>query len=325
MTTNLLRMEDGATRVWRPGWPCPVGAVLAPLRHGRGDPAWQRDDTGRHWLAMRAPSGPATLAITARPEDGEVHGRAWGPGAEWALETMPDLLGAADDPAGFTPRHPLLDEAQRRHPHLRIGRSGRLFEALVPAVLEQKVTGQEANRGYRALVRRRGEPAPGPVPAELRLAVLPAATAVRAVPSWEWLQMHVDPARSRALVRSAQVADSLERAAGLPGEEADRRLRSVPGIGVWTSAEVRLRALGDADAVSFGDYHLAKDVGWALFGHDIDDDALAEVLEPYRPHRARVVQLLAAAGVRRPRRGPRLAPRTHLPTTGGAAAAGAPR
>lgn len=125
--------------------------------------------------------------------------------------------------------------------------------------------------------------------------------------------MHVDGARSRPIVHAAGVAGSLERLVGLDGDEADRRLRSLPGVGVWTSAEVRQRALGDPDAVSFGDYHLAKQVGWALFGHDIDDERLAEVLEPYRPHRGRAAMLMLAVGARRPRRGPRMAPRTHLP------------
>ena len=125
--------------------------------------------------------------------------------------------------------------------------------------------------------------------------------------------MHIDPARSRAVVEAARVAGSLERTVGLPSEEVDRRLRSLPGVGVWTSAEVRFRAHGDPDAVSFGDYHIAKDVGWALTGEAVDDDGLAELLEPYRPHRYRVQRLVELSRAGRPRRGPRMAPRTHLP------------
>jgi 3-methyladenine DNA glycosylase/8-oxoguanine DNA glycosylase len=87
----------------------------------------------------------------------------------------------------------------------------------------------------------------------------------------------------------------------------------VPGVGVWTSAEVRFRAHGDADAVSFGDYHVARWVGWALTGEEIDDDGLVELLEPYRPHRARVQRLVELSGRRPPRRGPRMPARTHLP------------
>jgi 3-methyladenine DNA glycosylase/8-oxoguanine DNA glycosylase len=299
-------------RVWRPAWPCPVGAMLAPLRRGAGDPTYRLDEQGGHWLGIRCPEGAATLLVRARPAVGEVHVQAWGPGAEWALDGVPALLGADDDPSGFTPHHDLVAEAWGRHPHLRIGRSARVMEALVPAVIEQKVTGQEAFAGYRRLVHRFGERAPG-AGAERGLWVQPGPGTLRRVPSWEWLRMPVDPARSRPIVVAAGVADALERLVSVDGAEADRRLRSLPGVGVWTSAEVRQRALGDPDAVSFGDYHLAKEVGWALYGRDIDDDELAAVLEPYRPHRGRAAMLILAVGARRPRRGPRMAPRTHLP------------
>ena len=87
----------------------------------------------------------------------------------------------------------------------------------------------------------------------------------------------------------------------------------MPGIGRWTSAEVRQRAHGDADAVSLGDYHVARSIGWALVGEQTDDDAAAELLEPYAGHRYRVQRLLELAGVRHPQHGPRMAPRAHLP------------
>ena len=117
------------------------------------------------------------------------------------------------------------------------------------------------------------------------------------------------------VVTVAKVADSLERLARLAPEEADRRLRSIPGVGVWTSAEVRQRALGDPDAVSFGDYHVAKDVGWALTGTPFDDAELEEFLEPWRPQRGRVPLLVAVGGLRRPRHGPRMSLPTHYPTS----------
>ena len=236
MTTPTSR-----TRVWRPDWACPVGSVLRQQRHGGGDPTYRVDGAGRHWRGLRTPEGPATLVVEARPQDGEVRAEAWGSGAEWALASVPDLLGAADDVSGFEPRHPVLVEAWRRHGDWRLGRSGLVMEALVPAIIEQKVTGQEAFAGFRMLVQRFGEEAPGPG-RDARLWVQPTPSQLLAIPSWEWLRMHVDPARSRAIVTAARVADALERTARLPGEEADRRLRSLPGIGVWTSAEVRQRA-----------------------------------------------------------------------------------
>ncbi|MEI2811571.1 MAG: DNA-3-methyladenine glycosylase 2 family protein [Nocardioides sp.] len=297
---------------WRPSWPCSVGSALRIHRRGGGDPTYKIDEAGVHWRGIRTPDGPATLAI-APAREGEVRARAWGDGASWALESVPRLLGADDDPAGFEARHPAIAEGQRRYPDLRFGRSDRVMEALIPAILEQKVTGKEAFGGFRSLVHRYGERAPGPG-GPLRLWVQPAPARIATVPSWEWLKMHVDPARSRAIVTVCRVADSLERLSSVRPEEADRKLRSLPGIGVWTSAEVRQRAFGDPDAVSFGDYHLAKEVGWALLGHDIDDQELAEVLEPYRPHRGRAATYALLGGVKRPRRGPRMSLPTHYPT-----------
>jgi 3-methyladenine DNA glycosylase/8-oxoguanine DNA glycosylase len=302
----------GTERVWRPDWPCAVGPTLRILRRGAGDPTYRTDPDGTVWRGLRTPEGTATLRLAARAADGEVHATAWGSGAAWALDGVPAMLGAEDDPTGFSPVHPVLAEAHRRRPHWRVCRTGLVVEALVPAVIEQKVTGQEAFGGFRMLVHRYGERAPG-AGTERGVWVQPSAETIRLVPSWEWLRMHVDPARSRALVGAAKVAPALERTALLPHDEVDRRLRSLPGIGVWTSAEVRFRAHGDADAVSFGDYHVAKDIGWALTGSEVDDAGLEELLEPYRPHRHRVQRLVELAGLRRPRRGPRMAPRRHLP------------
>lgn len=307
-----MSSTPGLERAWRPDWPCPVGSIAGSLRHGGGDPTYKIDPDGTIWRGLRTPQGTATLRLTTLPADGVVRGEAWGEGAEWSLAQLPAMLGADDDASGFEPHHhPLIGELWRRHPHWRVPRTGLVMETLVPAIVEQKVTGQEAFAGYRSLVHRYGERAPGPGIAR-KLWVPPAPATIRAIPSWEWLRLHIDPGRSRTLVAAARVATSLERITELPLDEADRRLRSIPGIGVWTSAEVRSRALGDADAVSFGDYHVAKDIGWALTGEPVDDDGLAELLEPYRPHRLRVQTLVALGGLRRPRHGPRMAPRTHL-------------
>jgi len=309
----LVVGESGQVRVWTPDWPCPVGGILRQQRRGGGDPTCRTDGHGeaaRHWRGIRTPSGPATLLVQARPRLGEVYAEAWGPGADWALDHVPSLLGADDDPSGFEPRHPVLVEACRRYPHWRLGRTDRVFEALVPSIVEQKVTGKEAFAGFRTLVHFFGERAPGPG-RERKLWLQPTAERIRTIPSWDWLRMHIDPGRSRTLVQAARVGDSLDRIAEA---DADAKLRTLPGVGVWTSAEVRQRAFGDPDAVSFGDYHLAKDVGWALLGRRIDDDELAELLEEWRPHRGRVQAYVEMAGLGAPRRGPRMSLPTHLPS-----------
>ena len=304
-------MESARTRDWRPGWPCPVEQVWGTFKRGVADPTYRVRD-GRHWRALNTPQGVATLAIGPLDPRGVISAEAWGPGAEWTLGATPTMLGAEDDPSGFRPLHPLVADLYRRRPHWRLARTASVWDALVPVVIEQKVTGQEATFGIRALLARHGQPAPGPG-ADLGLRAFPTPEVVRQIPSWEWLALHIDPARSRALVGAATVAATLERVLPADPASADARLRSLPGVGIWTSAEVRARALGDADAVSFGDYNIARDIGWALLGEPLDDAGLAEVLEPYRPHRLRVQRLVGMARIAPPRRGPRLAPRTHLP------------
>lgn len=298
------------TRTWWPSWPCPAGRILAAHRRGAGDPTYRVLGDGRHARGIRTPEGLASLVVSTDIGAGAVSADAWGPGADWVLDRLPRMLGADDDPTGFAPP-PQLAEAWRHHRNWRLGATDLVMESLVPTIIEQKVTGQEAFAAFRRLVRRFGERAPGPL--ELDLWVQPDAETLRMIPSWEWLQLPVDGGRSGPVVAAARVAASLERAGATSHEEFDRRLRSLPGIGVWTSAEVRATALGDADAVSFGDYHVAADVGWTLVGEAVDDDALAELLEPFRPHRHRVQRLVELAGLGRPRRGPRLSPRTHLP------------
>ncbi len=307
--------EAPLTREWRPDWPCPVAAVLSTHRRGGSDPTFRRAGDGSIWRGIRTPEGATSLRIAARPAAGVVDATAWGPGAAWVLQQLPRMLGADDDPSGFEPPVALVD-AWRRHGNWRLGATDLVMESLVPAIIEQKVTGQEAFSGFRQLVHRYGERAPGP-PSEpdpaVRLWLQPTSEQLRMVPSWEWLRVHIDIGRSRPLVGAARVATALERAGKLGPVEFDRRLRTLPGIGVWTSAEVRSRALGDADSVSFGDYHVAANIGWVLTGEPVDDAELAVLLEPYAGHRHRVQRLVELAGLRRPRHGARMSPRTHLP------------
>jgi 3-methyladenine DNA glycosylase/8-oxoguanine DNA glycosylase len=305
-------VELPAVRRWRPDWPCEPYDVLRPLRRGRGDPTFQHEPDGSVWRATLTPDGAATMRVVRRAPLGEIEIAAWGAGSSWLLDQAPAMLGGDDDVASFDPWSPAVRSAWARNPNWRIPKTGRVLESLVPAVIEQKVTGQEAWLGWRRLVERFGAPAPGPG-ADRGLHLPPDPPTLASIPSWEWLRCHIDSARSQTIVRAARVADALERTIGLPAAETERRLMSIPGVGVWTAAEVRQRAHGDADAVSFGDYHIARHVGWALTGEEIDDDALAVLLEPDRPHRYRVQHIVTTRLPGRPRRGPRMAPRRHLP------------
>lgn len=291
-----------------------VGAVLGGLQRGAHDPTHRRLGSG--WLrAARTPEGPVLLRVSATADG--VQGRAWGAGAEWALDRLPSLFGADDDPTTFRPDHPVLAAAVHQFPALRLGSTGLVFEALAPSVIEQKVTGLEAYGTFRRLVTRYGEAAPGPAQqpgsAAYGMRLPPDPRTWATIPSWQFLRLGLESTRSRTLVGAARRGTALERLADKPAVDADRGLRSLPGIGVWTSAEVRQRTHGDADAWSIGDYHVAKDITWALTGEVLDDDACTEILEPYRGHRYRVQVLLGLMGLRRPRRAPRMSLPTHTP------------
>ncbi|GAC1655212.1 MAG: 3-methyladenine DNA glycosylase [Candidatus Dormibacteraceae bacterium] len=249
----------------------------------------------------RTPDGPVTLRL--RMEGDILRAQAWGPGSGWALEKVPTLVGEGDDPAGFEPIHPLLRELHRRHPGIRIPRTEAVFEAAVPTILEQKVVGKDARRAYHLLLRQLGEPAPGPV----RAWVPPPPAVVAATPYWRFHPWGVEQRRATTIITAALHASRLEETVGMDPAAAQRRLTLLPGLGAWSAAEIATVALGDADAVSVGDYHLPNLVSWALAGEERgSDDRMLELLEPYRGHRARVLRLLQAAPISAPRRGPRM-------------------
>ena len=288
--------------------PLDLAGTLSLLRRGFGDPT-MRLAGQRCWRATRTPDGPATLAIELRGS--EVVVEAWGPGAERALAGVPDLVGLNDDRSGFRPQHRVIAELDRRYRGIRIPRSRAILESLVPGILEQKVTGEEARRSFRGLVRAFGEPAPGPEALGLRLP--PAPERLTALPYYAYHAFGLERRRAEVIRRAAARAEWFEATVELPMEEAYRRLTALPGLGPWTAAEVAVRALGDADAVSVGDFHLPGLVGSVLSGEGrADDGRMLELLEPYRPHRARVIRLIEAArtSLWGQRRAPRMALRS---------------
>ncbi len=293
-------MTPGLQTTFELGRPLDLRMTLGFLRRGPADPTIrvQKDEV---WRATRTPDGPASTRLTVA--GGRLSVTAWGPGAEWAVAAAPALVGEEDDASVFEPRHPVIADLHRRHPGFRIARSQAVFEAMVPVVLEQKVAGIQAHRAYAGLVWKLGEPAPGPL--GLRLPPSPAVLA--ATPYWAFHPFEVERKRAEVIRAAASRAARLDESAAMAREAAWRRLTALPGIGPWSAAQVGLVALGDADAVPVGDFHLPHLVAWALAGEArATDERMLELLAPYAGQRGRAVRLLYLGAGAAPRFGPRM-------------------
>ena len=280
--------------------PLDLPATLWPVAHGTGDRTI-RIGPQEAWRATLTPEGAATIRLLRTI--GGVSVSAWGPGAGWAAAHAVDLVGANDEPPSFAGGHPRLTAIARANPGLRMPRTNRPWEALLPAICEQKVTGREARAAFQGIVRVYGRAAPGP--GGLRLP--PEPDVLASVPYFAFHRFGLEQRRADVIRRAARLAPRLE---GREPQQVALLLRSVPGIGPWTVAEVMRVAYGDPDAVSIGDYHVPSLVAWALAGERKADDArMLELLEPYRGQRGRVQRLLEVSGTFPERRGPRMAPR----------------
>ncbi len=291
------------TRTLRLNFPLDLRRTLGPIGRGPADPTfrWTGD---RCWRSTRTADGPASVTIARRGADLEAE--AWGPGAERVLESLPRLVGCDDRPEDFRTGHPLVARLHHRFVGMRFGRSGSIVEALVPSILEQKVTGLEARRAHRQVVLSFGEPAPGPP----GLYLPPDPATLAATPYFDLHILGVEKKRADVIRRACAQAGRLDTLADLAADDARARLTTMPGIGPWTAAEVTAVAMGDPDAVSVGDYHIPSLVTWALAEQRRgNDEQMLELLEPFAGHRGRVIRLLGAGGLGPPRRGPRQAPR----------------
>ncbi len=279
--------------------PIDLAGTLFPFQRGAGDPTTRISSRGA-WRAMRTPEGAATLRVSSAGD--AIEAEAWGLGASWALEHAPGFVGAEDDDTGFEPHHDVIAELWKRHRGVRITRTGAVMPTLLAAILEQKVTGIEARRAWRRMVRAVGEPAPG----DAGLLLPPDPARLAELGYFEFHPWGVERRRAELIRHVCSRATWIEGCVSLPLDTAKTRLASISGIGQWTVAEVCRLTLGDADAVSVGDYHLPHLVSWALAREPRgSDDRMLELLEPYRGHRGRVQRLLEAGHLTAPKFGPR--------------------
>lgn len=288
-----------------------LAASQATLRWGPGDPTLHIDAARREvWRATRTPDGPATILMVQR--DTTIAIDAWGAGASWVAAHHVALLGLLDRPDLFVPVEPIVRRLVARFPGIHLPSTLTVFERLAPTILHQLVTGKEAVAACRRLAERFGEPAPGPAaavaPDAPALWVYPQPEVIRRLAPTAFTDLGILRKQAHTLRSAAERAHRLEALVGRPFDEVSTVLQALPGVGPWTAAWVLGSGFGDPDAVPTGDYWLPSMVAFALAGEArADDGRMLELLEPYRPHRLRVVALLKRAGVRVPRFGPRRA------------------
>lgn len=306
----VLDPRRDAPRLRRDGVPTDLGATLSWFRHGRNDPTTRLERfgrgptaSGRFVRASHTPEGPGTVAIAWSGCD--VDADTWGPGGDWLRARIPDMLGDADEGAGHLEAapDPVVAAAMRAGRHVRIGHSGDLYHELLPTILEQRITALEAKHQWARLCHEIGDQAPGPV-AGLRLPPAPAVLARQ--PSWWFHPLGIERKRAEPLIEVARHASKLWAWAELEPAEAGRLLRLLRGIGVWTTGCVLGPALGDADAVPVGDYHVKNIIGWNLMDEArATDERMLQLLSPYAGRRGRVVRAITAHGRGAPKFGPK--------------------
>jgi 3-methyladenine DNA glycosylase/8-oxoguanine DNA glycosylase len=297
----MLRPVTVARRVVAMPEPFDIPLTFGATASGRRDPT-TRVGTTDWWRATNTPAGPATIHVHVDRHAAEAGLEAWGDGRVWAIAHAPALLGFGDDGAPFEPADGLVRSLLHTCRGMRLAQLQHAHDFAVRTIIEQRVTTIEARRSWHGLVRRFGTPAPGPV----ELTVPPSCDVIARIPDWEWRKLGVEGRRSAAIRAFARDGKRVERSTREGIAMLDRRLRSMRGIGIWTSATVTHYVLGDADAVPVGDWHLPSHVGFALAGErDADDARMLELLEPFRPHRARVWRMIVAATPAPERRAPR--------------------
>ncbi len=263
-------------------------------RTGRGDPTAQLS-SGRFVKASRTPEGLVTVELLELAGEGQVVVRAFGDGAGYAVARAAAWVRGRPDLPPFVPPPGPLAKAASEHRALVLPRCPFPGDLHLSLILQQRVTYAEAVRSHHQLARRYGERAPGP----FELVVFPDYRALRAVPSHEFRRLGVDEKRRVAMLEAARLRERIDRLEEL--EALRRYLLAIPGTGPWTAENLLAHGFGDADAVPPGDVHLPHQVCFALAGEPYgSDERMFELLEPYRPHRARIVRLVWMAGPTRP-------------------------
>jgi 3-methyladenine DNA glycosylase/8-oxoguanine DNA glycosylase len=282
--------------------PLDLAMTMGLLGMSSRDPSFRVFGRDTVAFATNTPHGAASARFVHRGDTLAVD--VWGDGGAHVLARAGTLAGLHDQPLGFVPEHRALASLVRRFAGLRLTAGADPIGIAMHAVFGQRITSGEARQSWWRFVRRYGDVAPGP----LELITPPRAEVVARLCRNDLLRVGLDLHRSRALMALAHEADRL-RATADDVERVTARLRTLPGIGPWTIGLVRHLAYGDARAVPLDDWHIGRDICFALSGEERGNDGrMLELLAPFAGNEGRVWRLISAAGIHHPRRAAGRAP-----------------
>lgn len=207
--------------------------------------------------------------------------------AEYGIARMRFALGVDDDLGEFRRRFAgdrLIGRSLRRRPWLRVMRRPEPFEALAWAICEQLIEYQRAAAIERRMVRALGRRWVGGDGGALR--DIPTASTIAGTAPALLESFDLAGSRALSLVRAArEVALGRVDLHSADHEHGWRRLRAIPGIGLWTVEMLALQGQGRHDQLPAGDLGLLKLVGRALSGGDprarADESSVREFFAPY--------------------------------------------
>ena len=281
---------SGTTVTVRLAYRAPLEApALFGFLAERAVPGVEEASAAMYRRALALPHGHGVATVHA-PEAGERWLRAG-----FVLEDLRDLTAAVkrvrrtfdldcdpDAVAEVLGRDPLLGPGVSRRPGFRVPGCADPDELALRAVLGQQVSVAGARALAGRLAATYGEPLAHPLGTVVRAFPAPAVLAGLEPP-----KLPLPASRARALVRLAGALASGEVDLG-PATERDAasaRLASLPGVGPWTVAYVRMRAMGDPDAFLAGDLGLRRALERAgLAASEGEVTALSLHWRPYRAY-----------------------------------------
>jgi AraC family transcriptional regulator of adaptative response / DNA-3-methyladenine glycosylase II len=271
--------------------PLPASRLFEFLA-ARAVPGVEEGDHDHYRRALSLPHGTAVATVTDAG-DGSMR-------CELRLEDLRDLTMAAKrlrylfdldaDPAAVADvlgADPLLGPAVAAVPGLRIPGHVDGDELIVRAVLGQQVTVSGARTLAGRLAAAYGRPLPAAVGSVTR--AFPTAAAIAGLsPS----ALPMPDGRARALLRITELLaiGAIVLDPGADRDEVSAQLLDVAGIGPWTVAYVRMRALGDPDAFLAGDLGVRRAL--ERLGLPAGERSALALAERWRPYRAYALQYL---------------------------------